>query len=74
MNDYPLRCDKCKISKPIKERKIYSISIVEISLNEDGDFNNPHKFGDNRILQICENCFETSDINKILINENRTFK
>lgn len=70
--DYPLFCNFCKSEKKLSERRIYAIEISEI-LEDKTNSKYPHTSGDFRHLQICENCLNISDINKILVAGNRQF-
>lgn len=70
--DYPLLCNFCNTKEPVSKRKMYSISISEILLTDYEEY--PHKQGDYRDLQICEDCFKNSDIKNQLDKENRGFK
>jgi hypothetical protein len=70
---YPLKCDVCMEFHPVYERKMYELVVSEV-LPDETDSKYSYKKGDFRQLQICEVCFENSDINKLLIRDNRKFR
>jgi len=70
--EYPLLCNFCNTKQLVSKRKIYNIIVSEILLNDDKEY--PHKDGDSRHLQICEDCFKNSETKTQLDKENRSFK
>jgi len=71
--EYPLICDACKKSELVSERKIYEITITEITLNRENDNDDIYSEGCSKKLQVCKECFDNSDLNRILENQHRTF-
>ena len=71
--EYPLICDICKKSELVSRRKIYEITITEITLNQHNQDDDIYSEGCSKKLQACEECFEDSDLNKVLKSQHRTF-